>query len=526
MKSISTCLVLCLFSICTFAQSSFISTYNSTATEDFIDIAPISGGGYYAIGTTISPGSGTADILLMKMDANGQQLWSKVYDSGDDDFAAAIKILPGGNLAILGTYYPSLLGFQDMILMSIDSSGNFISMNSYGGPDEEVARAMQLLNNGNLLITGSTASFGTLTQSAIAMEINSSGQTVWSNTYGHLPINCFNSALELSNGTLLFTGYTMDNGNYEGYIVNTTSGGVYNWEKTFEGPGHDEFTSCMEDPGLQAIIAAGITSDSTAGQTDLFIAGFDENGTTYSTGIIGTTDFDWCTSIHPSTIAGDIILTGYSTVSDSNGINNAPFALSIDPLTPQINWSVYYSDGISEARSQKSIINNGQLIMAGFRQETLQFESSSLLISMPLQPGILCLENNLGMNIGLSTLTEGLPITANAAAAVNVASVSTVITNVGVLQDSVFCTTTSLQEQLAVSKLEIFPNPVSHELHLRSPLTSGIYTITDMQGREYQRSFITYDQQIDVATLPAGLYLLHLESSNSRFTVKFVKEVD
>ncbi|MFN0032387.1 MAG: T9SS type A sorting domain-containing protein [Flavobacteriales bacterium] len=83
-------------------------------------------------------------------------------------------------------------------------------------------------------------------------------------------------------------------------------------------------------------------------------------------------------------------------------------------------------------------------------------------------------------------------------------------------------TTNSIGE-MDMPYISVFPNPVSYNLSIQNlPATTTQIKILDTTGRllmtEYNK------QQIDVAHLPSGIYLIEVSTDESRAVLKFVKE--
>jgi len=69
--------------------------------------------------------------------------------------------------------------------------------------------------------------------------------------------------------------------------------------------------------------------------------------------------------------------------------------------------------------------------------------------------------------------------------------------------------------------LLLHPNPTSSSLRFEAK-TPSAYTITDMMGRMVQQGMVqTGQNELQVATLPDGIYLIRLEGTGS--AARFVK---
>src|SRR5690554_6646717 len=86
-------------------------------------------------------------------------------------------------------------------------------------------------------------------------------------------------------------------------------------------------------------------------------------------------------------------------------------------------------------------------------------------------------------------------------------------------------TITSTSLEIPESELSIYPNPVTHKLHVRntSDFTPLHYRIFSSTGQEIKRIDGT-SASIEVADLPAGQYVLIMENDAGRLSRKFVKQ--
>ena len=76
---------------------------------------------------------------------------------------------------------------------------------------------------------------------------------------------------------------------------------------------------------------------------------------------------------------------------------------------------------------------------------------------------------------------------------------------------------------LEKNSLTIYPNPVANILSIRSSFNILYVSILDLNGRIVKRFEKLDATQIDVSDLESGMYFLTLQSSESNFTKKFVK---
>lgn len=75
------------------------------------------------------------------------------------------------------------------------------------------------------------------------------------------------------------------------------------------------------------------------------------------------------------------------------------------------------------------------------------------------------------------------------------------------------------------NQLEVFPNPVHGTLHLDFPSSDPkTIQVLNMQGQILKEESATANTTIDVARLPAGMYMIRWQDERSQGVVRFVKE--
>ena len=113
-----------------------------------------------ADGGYIVTGDKDHDIFLMKTDSNGDSLWTKTYGGDSTDVGRSVCQTSDGGYIITGVTYSFGIGSGDVYIIRTDSTGDAIWTQTYGGSNyDEGWQVLQTLD-GKYIIIGSTASFG------------------------------------------------------------------------------------------------------------------------------------------------------------------------------------------------------------------------------------------------------------------------------------------------------------------------------------------------------------------------------
>lgn len=176
----------------------------------------ISGHSRSTTGTLIN-NRGQLDFWVIKTDMYGNTVWEKTYGGSDEDYTVDILELTDGNYMLLGHStsidfdIPDNYGDLDISLMKLDQNGNIIWQESYGGLYNDVASDMIELENGNIMIGGSTfsnnidVSFNNGNSDGWIFEVDQAGDIIWENTYG-ADGNDYIQSLQLENGVVKVLG--------------------------------------------------------------------------------------------------------------------------------------------------------------------------------------------------------------------------------------------------------------------------------------------------------------------------------
>lgn len=167
--------------------------YGTTAQESLGACMPAADGGYLLGGSTKYYSSAGDDGMLMKVDGNGNHLWTRIYSSyyygNYNDVINSLGVLSNGTIVAGGyTYTPSWVSYgADAWIMRLNSTGGIISQNAYG-----LSSQTEWVWSDTILPT-SDGGFVVVVYSwynsykTWVMKFNSSGAIQWSKLYNANP---------------------------------------------------------------------------------------------------------------------------------------------------------------------------------------------------------------------------------------------------------------------------------------------------------------------------------------------------
>ncbi len=294
-------------------------TYGEAGVDDgiFTSISTTSDGGYIGAGTF----SG-ADII--RLDSNGDRVWAK-------DFAGVenindIKQTADGGYIMAGYQEASFANENNTnLVIKLDSNGNQVWTETYGGT-YSFAHTVIEDADGNYVVGGETTSYGAGNNDILLVKFNSSGDKVWARTVGgasrdRFGVASFDSGLiQAADGGYVVTGYTLVSGSYKFLIVKVDSNGDYLWDKAYGGAVGDQASSIQQTSDGGYIIA-GFTKSYGAGNADFLVLKIDSVGNQEWAKTIGGADNEYPYSIRQTSDGGYIVGGGSSSYVSGDNSN-------------------------------------------------------------------------------------------------------------------------------------------------------------------------------------------------------------
>ncbi|MEM1513629.1 MAG: hypothetical protein QXW78_02250 [Candidatus Thermoplasmatota archaeon] len=138
--------------------------------------------GYLIGGNTFASGI-NKDILLIKIDKEGNEIWNRTYSWGWDwEWTKRIIEAEDGYL-ILGETISTPTGWNDVYLIKIDKEGNEIWSKTYGGYQPEGGEDIIKIDEGYAII-GSTSTYKIGEADVWLLKIDKEGNEIWNKSFG------------------------------------------------------------------------------------------------------------------------------------------------------------------------------------------------------------------------------------------------------------------------------------------------------------------------------------------------------
>ena len=288
--------------------------YSNTGDEAY-SVQQTIDGGYVIIGSTGYMSNGYFDFWIIKTDSYGNEIWNKTFgvDNNNSDHA-----LSGHQTSDGGYILGGIMGFCNSWLIKIDDQGNEVWNKIFDLDECNRIQSVQQTSDGGYILLGRTTSISDGSYDVWLVKTDSNGDTVWTKTFGGNDTDSGYCVRQTADGGYVIVGNTntFGSGDYDIWLIKTTSDGNLTWSSTIGGTESDRASSIRQTSDGGYIIS-GYTSSFGDGSSDAWIIKTDSNGDTVWTKTFGGTEYDRANSLS-LTDDGGFFIVG-ETESFGNG---------------------------------------------------------------------------------------------------------------------------------------------------------------------------------------------------------------
>jgi len=272
-------------------------TYHKTAGDMGEDVLVAEDGGFYIVGTTDMDLYGTGksgDIYLIRTDENGDVLWENAYGGDKAEEGLSITRTSDGNLLLAGKTNTSNAGGADAYLVKVDLEGNEIWSKTYGSSLDEMISARELADGSFLLWGNVIASQDFVADPGLAgydglagrsniylAKIDANGDELWAQKIGEKNNLIVSGGVEASDGgfVVLATLLRFPEPGDALYLLEVDKSGQKVWERTWEEGTTAAYDLIRTDDDQYLIAASVAPADDTArAMADFLFIKVDQQG--------------------------------------------------------------------------------------------------------------------------------------------------------------------------------------------------------------------------------------------------------
>lgn len=212
------------------------SSAMNIAGENRTSVQQTQDGGFIVAGETYPPNAGNPDILLAKIDLNGQVVWEQTFGDYNPDYVYSVQQTPDGGYILAGYTWLSGAGKSETRVMKTDSTGNMLWEKKFSGTSSYYARFLQQTEDGGFIFTGTVYPPNSYDGNVWLVKLDSDGNTIWEQIYGEEATSDRGKIVhQTTDGGYIILGETESYGagSLDMWLIKSDASGNMVWDKTF-----------------------------------------------------------------------------------------------------------------------------------------------------------------------------------------------------------------------------------------------------------------------------------------------------
>ena len=331
-------------------------TYGGVADDRAFYALPTDDG-YLVVGSSRSIAANTTVGWALKLNGDGDAVWNRTFLEGYGTELRYAVNLTDGYLLVGNEFFAS--GEVQGYVAKVDNQGALLWKTILGaGKTDKLFSGMATTDGFVVFGLASVSSNGE--SGAWVVKLDTSGNVVWSKTYGQSTDSALRSGVLAQNGDYVVAGYIAKaDGNYDFYLLELSTSGNVIWNQTYGTAGSQKAYSITKaNDGY--VVVGDIQSPNAA--SDAWMLKVDPSGNMVWNKTIGGKDADSAAYV-TSSKDGGYLVAGFTF---SFGAGNRDFWLFKISDAGQVLWSCTRGDqGFQEAYG---VIESGdnQYVMVGW----------------------------------------------------------------------------------------------------------------------------------------------------------------
>ncbi len=204
------------------------------------------------------------DVYLVKTNTDGDTLWTRTFGGDSSDWGHSVRQTTDGGYVIAGWTKSFGAGSDDVYLIRTDTSGDTMWTKTYGGTHDDEGYSVQQTADSGFIIVGYTESFGAGGRDVYLIKTNTSGDTMWTRTFGGANDDEGYSVWQTTDGGYTIAGYTKSYG----------AGGADVWLIKTDADGHVAVAEPMTSPTRPQVLSLCCEPNPSSGTTTIRLSPF------------------------------------------------------------------------------------------------------------------------------------------------------------------------------------------------------------------------------------------------------------
>lgn len=192
-------------------------------------------------GYTIPFDSVSSNFWILKIDTLGNTIWEKNYGTEYDDIAYSIIQTKDGGYVAAGAVTSSINQSLDWWILRLDENGEILWKKQFGGKNEDIAKGATEMPDGSIVVTGYVG-LGNSYRTISAVKFNPDGEELWYKSYTINNWEESTSIITTSDSCVVISGFIRQEAitDYDALAIKLNSQGDTIWQRIF---GRDYFNN-------------------------------------------------------------------------------------------------------------------------------------------------------------------------------------------------------------------------------------------------------------------------------------------
>jgi len=273
-------------------------------------------GNIFIVGSSSSQSGASYQMLLVGIDTLGVVFTNEYYGGSDWDFGHGLCLVDDSLLMLVGETYSYGNGQSDAWMLKVNKQGDSLWSDVFGGTQKEAFYGVKYKPNFGFVMAGQSESFGNGSFDAIVYHTNNYGDSIWFASYPDITDGGFYNLLFYADSSVATCGYQMDTNNTYGdnSIMKFDANGGLEWNRTERRFEQSSNYTSLEFQGNN-IIATGKTTAYGHGKHDIVVSLLSNSAWYLENFFYGRENDEYSYSLNKDTIGGEYYLIVGTTES-------------------------------------------------------------------------------------------------------------------------------------------------------------------------------------------------------------------
>jgi hypothetical protein len=230
-----------LISFTYFSQISFYKTFSDGGYDVGEGVVQLADSSYLITGSSSSFQENNQAFIL-KLDSLGNKIWSNHYGGSEADRGRRVFHVPNDGIYVAGQTN-SFGNFYDAYFFKTDENGTFLFEKNYGSSAYENIFDAVMLKDTSFILVGETTNTPNESENIYLLRINKFGDTLWTKNFGSEQKDVARAVELIDDSTLLIAGeyFVQDSLLSKGMLLKMDIDGTIDWLKTYGENGEYAF---------------------------------------------------------------------------------------------------------------------------------------------------------------------------------------------------------------------------------------------------------------------------------------------